>query len=83
MTFKIVWRLLGGLALVLIASAARTLPELPLWSTVLLGIAGTAHIAKGVVELATGADLGPLALLASILIAVALVAISRKLHQSR
>jgi hypothetical protein len=75
--------LLGGIALVLIASAASSLPELPRWSTVLLGIAGTAHIAKGVVELATGADLGPLALLASTLIAVALVAISRKLHSSR
>jgi hypothetical protein len=75
--------LLGGIALVLIASAASSLPELPRWSTVLLGIAGTAHIAKGVVELPTGADLGLLALLASTLIAVALVAISRKLHSSR
>ncbi len=74
--------LLGGIALVLIASAARSLPELSRWSTVLIGVAGTAHITKGAVELTTGADLGPLALLAGTLIAVGLVAISRKLHSS-
>jgi hypothetical protein len=71
---------LGGIALLLIASAARTLSQLPLWSTVLVGIAGLAHLAKGAGELATGADLGPFALLANALMVVALVAIARKLY---
>jgi hypothetical protein len=74
--------LLGGIALILVASAARSLPTLPRWSTVLIGIAGVAHVTKGTVELVTGADLGPLALLASTLMVVAIVAMSRRLYAS-
>jgi hypothetical protein len=74
--------LLGGIALLLVASAKRALPDIPRWSAVLIGVAGITHVTKGLLELATGADLGPLALLASVLMVVALVAAARKLYSS-
>ncbi len=74
--------LLGGIAMFLVASGARSLPKLPRWSAVLIGIAAIAHITKGIGELATGADLGLLALPANVLMIIALVAISRKLYSS-
>jgi hypothetical protein len=73
----------GGIALLLVASAAYAAPTLPRWSTVAVGVAGAAHLTKGALELATGADLGPLALLANVLVVVALVAIARKLYATR
>jgi hypothetical protein len=74
--------LLGGTALLLIASSARYLPKLPRWTIILIGIAGSIHMIKAVLELASDLDLGPLALLANILLVVALVTISKKFYTS-
>ncbi len=68
--------LLAGTALLLSASAAKYLPfKLPRWSVALIGLAGIMHIAKAAVELATSSDLGPLALLANVLLIVGLIAL--------
>lgn len=74
--------LLGGIALLLIASARRLLPKLPRWSGVLIGVSGAIHMAKGILELATGADFGPVALLGNILLIAALAAVTMRFYRS-
>ncbi len=68
--------LLGGIGLLLAASAAWSMFEFPRWSNVLLALSAATHISKAVIELGTGADLGLLALLANILVIVVLFAIA-------
>jgi len=64
-----------GIAMLLIASAARYLLRMPRWSTVLIGLSGFLSIVKGVGELTTGIDLGPLSLLAGLLLIISLLSI--------
>jgi asparagine N-glycosylation enzyme membrane subunit Stt3 len=68
--------LLGGIAVMLTASVAWSMAEFSRWVIVLIGLSGLLGISKAVGELATGADLGPLALLGNILLIVALFAIA-------
>jgi hypothetical protein len=72
--------LLVGAALLLISSATKYLPKVLSWPIKIMGAAGLIHLAKAVVELATNMDLGPLALLANLLLITALIAISIKLR---
>lgn len=64
--------LLGGIGLLLAATTAWSIAQFPRWPTALLALSGALHISKAVIELGTGADLGPLALLANILVIVGL-----------
>lgn len=64
--------LLGGIGLLLSATTAWPMNQFPRWSTALLAFSGIMHMAKAAVELTTGADLGPLALLANIMIIIGL-----------
>jgi hypothetical protein len=68
--------LLAGIALLLAASVAWWMAQFPRWVTVLLGLSGVVELSKAVIELATGADLGLLGLLGSILLISALFAIA-------
>ena len=68
--------LLGGIGLLLVASAAWSMTLFPRWPNLLLALSGILHISKAVIELGIGADLGPLALLANILVIVGLLAIA-------
>jgi hypothetical protein len=70
--------LTGSIALLLATTVAWSMVEFKRWSIVLIGISGVLQLLKAVGELATGIDLGPLALLAGILLIVALFAISIK-----
>jgi len=74
--------LLGGTGLLLAISAAWSTTEFPRWSNILLALAGIFHMLKGGIELATGADLGPLALLANIFVIVGLFALAIKFWTS-
>jgi hypothetical protein len=67
--------LLGGTGLLLAISVAWSMDAFPRWSSVLLALAGIFHLSKAAIELGTGADLGPLALLANALAIVGLFAI--------
>jgi hypothetical protein len=69
--------LLGGIGLLLVASAAWSIVQFPRWSNVLLALSAMAHISKAVLELGIGADLGPLALLANMLVIIGLFGIAR------
>jgi hypothetical protein len=71
--------LLGGIGLLLAAWVAWSMAQFPRWSNVLLALSAVMQISKAVIELATGADLGPLALLANILVIIGLFAIARVL----
>ena len=68
--------LFGGIGLLLATSVAWSLAQFPRWSNVLLTVAAVMQILKAVIELGTGADLGPLALLANILVIIVLFAIA-------
>jgi len=68
--------LLGGVGLLLAASTAWSMAQFPRWSNILLALSALLHISKAVIELGTGTDLGPLALLANILVIAALFAIA-------
>jgi hypothetical protein len=68
--------LLAGIGLLLAASVAWTMAEFPRGSNVLLAISAILHISKAAIELGTGADLGPLALLANILVIIGLFVIA-------
>ena len=70
--------LTGSIALLLATSVAWSMVEFKRWSIVLIGISGVLQLLKSAGELATGFDLGPLALLAGILLIIALFAISKK-----
>jgi hypothetical protein len=70
--------LLGGTGLLLTASVAWSRVQFPRWTTALLALSGAMHMSKAVIELGTGADLGPLALLANILIIAALFGIANR-----
>jgi hypothetical protein len=74
--------LLGGIGLLLVASASWAMAKFPRWSIVVLGLSAVIHSAKAVIELMTGADLGPLALLANILVIIALFAIANRFWRS-
>jgi hypothetical protein len=69
--------LLGGIGLLLAASVAWSMVEFPRWSNIFLALSAVMQISKAGIELATGADLGPLALLANILVITGLFAIAR------
>lgn len=73
--------LLGGIGLLLTASAAWSIAVFPRWSNVLLALSAVLQISKAAIELATGADLGLLALLANILVIIGLFAIARVFWQ--
>lgn len=73
---------LGGIGLLLATSVGWSITQFPRWSTALLALAGIMHLSKGVIELGTGADLGPLALLANILVIVGLFSIARAFWRS-
>jgi hypothetical protein len=68
--------LLGGIGLLLAAISAWGKYQFPRWSTALLAFSGVLHLAKAAIELTTGADLGPVALLANILIITSLLTIA-------
>lgn len=74
--------LIAGLGLGLVVSAIRSMSEFKRWPTVLIGIAAFLYLATGLLELMTGADLGPLALLASLLLIISFVAIARRFWRS-
>ena len=74
--------LLGGIGLLLASITAWSIAQFPRWSSVVLALAAIFHMLKGGIELATGADLGPLALLANIFIIVGLFAIAIKFWPS-
>ena len=68
--------LLGGIGLLLATSIAWSMAEFPRWSNISLALAAVMQISKAAIELATGADLGPLALLANILAIMGLFGIA-------
>jgi hypothetical protein len=68
--------LLGGVGLLLAASVGWSVAEFPRWPNVLLAFSAILHISKAVLEFATGADLGPLALLANFLVIIGLFALA-------
>lgn len=70
--------LTGSIALLLTSTVAWSMDEFKRWSIVLIFISGALQLLKAVGELATGFDLGPIALLAGILLIIALFAISKK-----
>jgi hypothetical protein len=69
--------LLGGIGLLLAASGAWSIYQFPRWSNILLALSAVMQMSKAAIELATGADLGPLALLANILVIIGLIAVAR------
>jgi hypothetical protein len=69
--------LMAGIAMLLAASVAWSMAQFPRWSNVLLALSAVMQISKAVIELATGADLGLLGLLGSILLIGALFGIAR------
>jgi hypothetical protein len=72
----------GGLAtsiaLVLAASVAWRRSDFARWTTGLIALDGVLGISKGAIELATGADLGPLGLLGGISLIISLFGITTK-----
>lgn len=68
---------LGGIGLLLAGSTVWSMDLFPHWSNTMLILAGVMHMSKAAMELITGADLGPLALLANILVIIALFTIAR------
>jgi len=70
--------LMAGIGSLLAISVAWSMAEFPRWSVMLLGIVGLVEVSKAVIELATGADLGILGLLGSIMLIASLFGIARK-----
>ena len=73
---------LGGGGLLLATSVAWSVGQFPRWSIALLALSGAIHISKAAMELGTGADLGPLALLANILVIIGLFNIASAFWKS-
>ena len=68
--------LMAGIAMLLATSVAWSMAQFPRWSNVLLALSAVMQISKAIIELATGADLGLLGLLGSILLIVALFGVA-------
>ncbi|HMB25633.1 MAG: hypothetical protein ACM33V_10905 [Chloroflexota bacterium] len=68
--------LLGGIGLLLTGFTVWSMDLFPRWSNTMLILAGGMHMLKAAMELITGTDLGPLALLANILAIIALFTIA-------
>ena len=69
--------LMAGIAMLLATSVAWSIAQFPRWSNVLLALSAVMQISKAIIELATGADMGLLGLLGSILLIVGLFAVAR------
>lgn len=74
--------LLAGAGMLLAVSAVWGTATPPRWVSVLIGAGGGLAVVKGVLELATGADLGPVALLSVALLIAGFAGLARSLWRA-